>query len=166
MSKYGNTVALAMDKIANSPEHLKLFYKKASQCCKTGCDCSKENCPCFTKGCTESCPCGSLKQTSAEEVISKLISISEILDNRKLQKSAALALDAIEMISKEAGVLSNILETPPRGVDYTDLSQKDIPALSETLDSLESDPSYAQFDEILSDPDTMKILDKLKKKMN
>lgn len=160
----GNSIALEMNKIANSPNHVKLF-KKASTCCGLGCKCD-ESCPC-NKKCEPNCvKCAELKsEANLSDIINNLISLSAQLDNNNLTKSAILTLSLIDkMANEDQNDIStfDVLHHPGKS-DFVDLSQKEIKPMEEELTELESSPGYDELEEILKDPELAKLLNETRK---
>lgn len=175
-SLYGNQVALEMAKILESDEHKKLFKKASSkQECECKCE-GKKDCKCDCKDC---CPKkeasvqeGQIFETSEQKLFREA---SEILANASSKfdeigffASANKALEALKVIAAELEDSNNgpardlLLDSPAVGVDFTDLSEKEIKPLEETILELEADPEYNILDAILQDKTTLRELNQSK----
>jgi hypothetical protein len=95
MENFANDIAVKMGNILSSKEHQNLFKKASDQtCCNNDCKCSSESCPCKKdkKTCSKSCGSCSSKKEAMQNVLSRLLRLSEALDQQGFEKQASTVL--------------------------------------------------------------------------
>ena len=95
MENFANDIAAKMENILSSKEHQNLFKKASDQtCCNNDCKCSAESCPCKKdkKSCSKSCGSCSSKKEAMQNVLSRLLRLSEALDQQGFEKQASTVL--------------------------------------------------------------------------
>ena len=144
----GNLVALEMNKISNSTDHSKLFYKKASECSED-CDCEK---------CKES---KKDKNELISEATNLILEASEILEKHNLKKASKASIVILNnSLNKLAQLDSNDIKVK----ELLDPSSKTVTeepfSMEQSLEELESDPDYELLDKVLSNKTLTKQFDK------
>lgn len=95
MENFANDIAAKMGNILSSKEHQNLFKKASDQtCCNNDCKCSSESCPCKKdkKTCSKSCGSCSSKKEATQNILSRLLRLSEALDQQGFEKQASTIL--------------------------------------------------------------------------
>ena len=95
MENFANDIAAKMGNILSSKEHQNLFKKASDQtCCNNDCKCGTAACSCKKdkKSCSKSCGSCSSKKEAMQNILSRLLRLSEALDQQGFEKQASTVL--------------------------------------------------------------------------
>jgi hypothetical protein len=139
-----NTVAQDMLNVLESKDHQELFYKKASE------EVDESNIP-----------------ESFENIYNDLLETSAKLDDLGLEKTSGLLLKSLNKmmnevaykIAKEDSNDVSVKEVFDRSGFYDDVLETEPKELSLEIEELENDPDLKDADELLSNPEIVRLLD-------